>query len=129
MNAFLSHGRWFFAIPFAIFGLLHFMNTEGMSNMVPLYMPAKAVWVYLSGAGLIAASISMVTGKYDKLAATLLSIFLLLMVGLIHLQGAMSSSPTLLRDFSLAMLLKDLGLAGAAMMYALHYAKDRSFIG
>ena len=92
-------------------------------------MPAKAVWVYLSGAGLIAASISMVTGKYDKLAATLLSIFLLLMVGLIHLQGAMSSSPTLLRDFSLAMLLKDLGLAGAAMMYALHYAKDRSFIG
>ena len=124
MNAFLSLGRWLFAIPFAIFGLFHFMNAEGMAGMVPDYMPAKSILVYLSGAGLIAASVSMLMGKYDKLATTLLAIFLLLMVGMMHLQGAMSNNPA-----SMPMLLKDLSLAGAAMMYALNYAKDRSVIG
>jgi putative oxidoreductase len=124
MNAFLSLGRWLFAIPFAIFGLFHFMNAEGMAGMVPDYMPAKSVLVYLSGAGLIAASVSMVTGKYDKLATTLLAIFLLMMVGLMHLQGAMSNNAA-----SMSMLLKDISLAGAAMMYAYNYATDRSIIG
>ena len=124
MNAFLSLGRWIFAVPFAIFGLFHFMNAEGMAGMVPNYMPAKMIWVYLSGAGLIAASVSMVVEKYDKLATTLLSLFLLLMVGLMHAQGAMNNNPS-----AMSMLLKDLSLAGAAMMYALHYAKDRSVIG
>ena len=130
MNAFLSLGRWLFAIPFAIFGLLHFMNAEGMSDMVPEYIPAKTIFIYLTGAGLIAASISMVTGKFDKLATTLLAIFLLLTVGLIHLQGAMGGGgPAMFRDLSMSMLLKDLSLAGACMMYALNYATDRAIIG
>ncbi len=128
MNAFLSLGRWLFAIPFAIFGLFHFMNAQAMADyVVPSYMPAKAIWVYLSGAGLIAAAVSMVTGKFDKLATTLLAIFLLLLVVMVHLSGAMAGGDG--AQASMSMLLKDLSLAGAAMMYALSYAKDRSIIG
>jgi len=127
MNAFLSLGRWLFAIPFAIFGLLHFMNAEAMTGNVPDYMPAKTIWVYLSGAGLIAASVSMVVGKYDKLATTLLAIFLISLVVLVHLPksiiGGMGG------EAALPMLLKDLSLAGAAMMFAMSYATDRSIIG
>lgn len=128
MNAFLSLGRWLFAIPFAIFGLFHFMNAQAMADyVVPAYMPAKAIWVYLSGAGLIAAAVSMVIGKYDKLATTLLAVFLLLLVVMVHLPGAMAGGDG--AQASMSMLLKDLSLAGAAMMYALNYAKDRSIIG
>ncbi len=128
MNAFLSLGRWLFAIPFAIFGLFHFMNADAMAEyVVPAYMPAKVVWVYLAGAGLIAATVSMAIGKYDKLATTLLSVFLLLVVVMVHLPGAMSGGDG--AQAATSMVLKDLGLAGAAMMYALNYAKDRSIVG
>lgn len=128
MNAFLSLGRWIFALPFAIFGLFHFMNADAMADyIVPTYMPAKSIFVYLSGAGLIAATVSMLIGKYDKLATTLLGIFLLLLVITVHLPGAMRGGEG--AQASMSMLLKDMALAGAAMMYALNYAKDKSVIG
>lgn len=128
MNAFLSLGRWVFALPFAIFGLFHFLNADAMANyVVPAYLPAKAIWVYLSGAGLIAATVSMLIGKYDKLATTLLGVFLLLLVLMVHLPGAMAGGEG--AQASMSMLLKDLALAGAAMMYALNYAKDKAVIG
>jgi putative oxidoreductase len=125
MNAFLSLGRWFFIIPFALFGTLHFLNAQSMAEqVVPNYLPAKTVWVYLAGAGMIGASICMLSEKYDKLAATLLSIMLLGFVFLIHLPNATAGN-----QFALPSLLKDMALAGAAMMYAQKWATDRSFIG
>ncbi|MBC7778449.1 MAG: DoxX family membrane protein [Phycisphaerae bacterium] len=125
MNAFLSLGRWLFAIPFAILGLINFLSTRTMvETFVPNYLPAPTAWVLVGGAGLVAASISMLIGKYDKLACTLLAIYLLAMVVLVHLSGAMAGS--LSAQF---LLFKDLALAGAAMMYAQHLSKDRSVIG
>jgi putative oxidoreductase len=127
MNAFLSLGRWLFAIPYAIFGLFHFLNTEAMADyVVPTYMPMKAVFVMLSGAGMIAASVSMLVGKYDKLAATLLACFLLLLVVMVHLPATMNAAT---QQNGMTQLLKDTALAGAAMMYAMNYARDRSIIG
>lgn len=127
MNAYLSLGRWFFAIPFAVLGLFHLMDADAMSVIVPTYMPAKAIFVYISGAGLIAASLGMVTGKYDKLAAVLLSVFLILLVIMVHAPAAMSGGPS--SQMAKMMLLKDLSLSGAAMLYAAYLAKDRSVIG
>lgn len=128
MNAFLGLGRWFFALPLALIGLLHFMDTSAMAdNVVPAYLPAKEVWVYLAGAALIAASVSLVLGKYDKLAATLLAAFLIILAILVHVPKAMSGG--LAAQSALTSLLKDAIIAGGAMMYALHYAKDRSVIG
>ena len=126
MNAFLSLGRWFFVIPFALLGILHFMDAGAMvNNVVPSYMPAKLVWVYIAGAGLIAASVSMLLGKWDKLAATLLAVFLLLLVAIVHAPNAVGAGS----QSAVSFMCKDLALAGAAMMYALNYAKDRTFIG
>lgn len=127
MNAYLALGRWFFAIPFAVLGLFNLMDADAMSVIVPDYMPAKTLFVYISGAGLVAASFGMVTGKYDKLAAVLLSVFLILLVLMVHSPVAMSGGPS--SQMAKMMLLKDLSLAGAAMLYAVYVAKDRSIIG
>ena len=127
MKAFISLGRWLFAIPFAVFGLFHFMNAEAMTGAVPAYMPAPSIWVYIGGIGLIGAAVSILIGKYDKLASTLLGIYLLLMVVMVHLPGVMAGGAA--AQGSMPMLLKDLALAGAAMMYAQHLSKDRSVIG
>jgi len=127
MNAFLSLGRYFVVIPFAVFGPFHFMKADAMASMVPSYMPAGVVWVYLSGLGLLAAAVSILLGKYDKLASILLSIMLLLFAVMIYLPGAMSGGET--AHSSLGYLLRDLSHAGAAMLYAANLAKDRSLIG
>lgn len=128
MNAFLSLGRWIFPIPFAIFGLMHFMNAQMMADyVVPAYMPAKALWVYLSGAGLIGAAVSMYIGRYDRLGTALLAVMLLLIVLMVHLPGAMAGGEG--AQTSMSMLLKDLGLMAGAMIYAQNLAKDRSVIG
>lgn len=128
MNAFLSLGRWLFPIPFIVFGLMHFTNAQVMADyVVPAYMPAKIVWVYLSGAGLLAAGASMYLGKYDKLATTLLAIMLLLFALMVHLPGVMEGGDRMAQ--SMPSFLKDLGLAAASMMYALNQSRDHSIIG
>ena len=107
---------------------MHFMNAQIMADyVVPAYMPAKVVWVYLSGAGLIGAAVAMYIGKYDKLASALLAVMLLLIVLMVHLPGAMAGGEGATN--SMSMLLKDLGLMAGAMIYAQSLAKDRSVIG
>lgn len=120
MNAVLNIGKYLFAIPFAIFGLFHFMSADAMKGMAF----GSTALVYLTGVALIAASVSILIGKMDKLAATLLGVMLLLFVFIIHLKGASAGD-----QGATSMLLKDLMLAGAAWMYAGNLAKDNSVIG
>ncbi len=127
MNAFLSLGRWIFPIPFAVFGLMHFMNADALAGYVPGYMPAPKIFVYLAGAGLIGSAVSMYIGKYDKLATTLLAVMLLLFVLMIHMPGAMGGGEG--SQMAMSNVLKDLGLAGGAMLYASKVARDNSIIG
>ncbi len=115
-------GRFLFAIPFAVFGLFHFMNANAMAEMVPI--PGGAIWVYVTGACLLAAAVSIIIGKKDKLATFLLGVFLLLTVLTVHLPGVMADS---MDPGPMTNLLKDLALAGAAWMYAGSVgAKDNS---
>lgn len=123
MNAVLGLGRYLFAIPFLAFAIFHFMGAKDMAGMVPI--PGGVIWVYITGAGLLLAPISMLIGKYDKLAAALLGLMLLIFALSIHLPGAMAENG----QMSMMSLLKDLMLAGAAWMYAAHVAKDNSIIG
>jgi len=124
MHAFLSLGRWFFAIPIAIFGFFHFMNGSQMVDMIPNYLPVPYFWLFLAGSGLVAASVAILLGKYDKLAATLLAVELMLFILLLHLPAVMRGDPT-----AMGSLMKDFALAGAALLYAQYVAKDRSVIG
>jgi uncharacterized membrane protein len=116
MNGLLNLGKYLFAVPFAVFGIFHFAATDALAGMAPGGAPV----VYLTGLCLIAASVSMLIGKYDKLAATLLGIMLLLFALILHASSAMAGDAT---NF-----LKDLSLAGAAWMYAGNLAKDKSII-
>ena len=128
MNAFLSLGRWIFPVPFAVLGLLYFMNAPTIAdNIIPPYLPFKIMWVYGFGAGFIGASVSMYTGKYDKLATTLLAVMLLVLVLLVHVPGAMAGGTG--ATVSMRMLLRDIGLMAASLLYAQNLAKDRSVVG
>ena len=90
---------------------------DGMAGMAP----GGAPMVYFTGLCLVAAAISMFIGKYDKLATALLGVMLILFAAILHSSSAMAGDAT---NF-----LKDIGLAGAAWMYASGFAKDDSIIG
>lgn len=119
MKSVIGLGKYLFALPLLVFGIFHFMGANDMAGMA-----FGQVWlVYLTGLALIAAGISIIIGKFDKLAALLLALMLILFVILIHLKGALDGDQA-----SMAALLKDIMLAGAALMYAA-MAKDSKFVG
>lgn len=117
MNSILSAGKWLFAIPFLVFASFHFLNTEMLAGLAPF---GGKIIVYFTGLALIAASVSIMIGKYDKLASVLLGVMLLLFALLVHAPGGADS---------MGNLLKDLSLSGAALMYAKYVATDNSVIG
>ncbi|SRR5690606_12114121 len=121
MKGIISLGKYLFALPFVVFGLFHFMNASGMAGMVPI--PGGVFWVYLTGAGMIAFAVSVIIGKYDKLAAVLLAFMLLVFALTIWLPQAGMENQN-----AMSSLLKDLALAGGALLYA-SQAKDSSAIG
>lgn len=120
MKAVLGLGKWLFIVPFAIFGLLHFVGAEQMAAMAP----GGAPMVYFTGLCLIAAAVSVFIGKYDRLATMLLALMLILFVAIIHAPAAAGGSAEAMPN-----LLKDIALAGGALMYASAYAKDHSVTG
>lgn len=116
MNAVLKLGRYLFAIPFAVFGVFHFMYADAMAGMVPL-LPGGAIWVYLTGLAFILAAVSIIIQRHDKLACFLLGVMLLIFALSIHLPSGLESG-----DWT--QFLKDTALAGGAWGYALMAAPE-----
>jgi uncharacterized membrane protein len=94
-----------FALAMGFFGVLHFMNVDAMSGLVPDSMPGDGtVWIYITGAGLLAAAFAIIINKFKTVACYLLAIMLLVFVFTIHLKPAMGGNPgSLLKDTALAM--------------------------
>ncbi len=116
--------RILFAVPFGIFGLLHFMNASMMTGMVPI--PGGVFWVYLVGVALIAACVSMLMGKMSKLSSLLLAAMLAIFVLTIHIPGLMKAADQTAMAMTMTNLLKDIALTGAALTYSGIFAEQES---
>lgn len=106
-------GRYLYALPMIIFGLFHFLNATKMAGMVPI--PGGVFWIYLTGLSLIAVGISIIIEKRDDWSSFLLAILLLVFVLTIHLPGALTGGE--MSQMHITDMLKDLGLAGGALIY------------
>ena len=126
VNSILNLGKWVFAVPFAVFGFMHIMNANQMAGMVPAYFSGGSLWVYLTGFAQLAFATSVVIGKYDKLAAVLCALMLLIFILTLHLP---SLSNMEMSKLAMTNMLKDLGLIGGAMMYGSRFANDNSVVG
>ena len=94
-----------FALAMGFFGVLHFMNVDAMSSMVPDTIPGDGkLWIYITGGGLIATALAIIINKLRTIACYLLAIMLLIFVFTMHLQLALDGNPgSLLKDTALAM--------------------------
>jgi putative oxidoreductase len=106
-------GRIIYSVIFIVFGVMHFMMAGDMSGMVPSWVPGGVFWVYITGLALIAAGVSLIIQKHHYLAAVLLAALLFSFVLTIHLPAILGGNM-----MSMSQLLKDAGLAGAALYMA-----------
>jgi len=111
-------GRFLYALPMAVFGIMHFMNGSAMSGMVPI--PGGVFWVYLTGAALVAAAAAIISGKQASLALRLLGLMLLIFAVSIHLVGVLNAPDQMAMQASMSSMLKDTALAGAAWFMSGH---------
>jgi len=115
-------GTIFYALVIAFFGINHFIVGTGMQKMVPTFLPGGIVWVYITGACLLAASIAFLIDKQVRLAGFLLCLFLLLIVLTVHLPAVLEAPDAAARRFPMTNLIKDTGLAAAALLVAARHA-------
>ncbi len=109
-------GRFVFAIPFAVFGLMHFGAAGDMAGMVPSFVPGGIFWVYLTGLALVAAAASLAIKKKIYLASLLLGALMIIFVLTIHLPALLGGNM-----MSMGSVLKDTSLAGGALLLAAMY--------
>ena len=83
-----------------------------MTGIVPSFLPAPIFWVYLTGLCLVAAGISIVSGRYTQLACQGLAALLGLFVLTVHLPLVLCPDTL---QLGMPGLLKDLGLMGGGL--------------
>ena len=126
VNNITGLGKWLFILPFTVFGFMHLAKAEQMTGLVPAFMPGGSMWVYLTGLAQLAFAVSVVIGKYDKLAAMLCALMLFIFILTLHLPGL---SNLQMSQLAMNNMLKDLGLIAGALMYAHAFARDKSVVG
>jgi uncharacterized membrane protein len=80
-----------FAMPLAVFGAEHFAAAEGISQIVPKFMPWHMFWTYFVGVALIASSLSISTKILVRWSGLCIGIMFLIFVSMMDLPGTIKS--------------------------------------
>ena len=114
-------GRILFALPFAIFGINHFVMMDYYMGMLTSFIPLGAYTIILTGIIMIAVSISIITKKYVRLSTLILAGLLFIFILTIHIPHLMAGTD---KPAVLIMLLKDISLMGGSLMIAGIYSEN-----
>jgi len=111
-------GTILYALVIGFFGINHFLNASGIAGMLPSFFHGSVFWVYFTGLALILAALAFLIGKQVKIAGILLALFLIIIVLTIHLPAVINAPDEAASRYPMANLIKDTGLAAAALMIA-----------
>ena len=125
MKKMTTIGRILFAIPFAIFGINHFLMTDYYLGMLTSFIPLGAYTIILTGIMLIAVSISIISKIFVKLSTTLLAVLLFIFIITIHIPHLIIETD---KTISLIALLKDISLMGGSLMIAGIYSEEEESV-
>jgi len=117
MENLVKVGRILFAIPMVVFGIeyIALRKYQGGLPPVPPWAPGGAVGAYLVGVVLLAAGVSIISGKYARLSALVIAVLFLLCVLVLHLPHY---SDVLHNGNDRTRALEPLALSGAAFAVA-----------
>jgi putative oxidoreductase len=114
-------GRILFALPFALFGINHFIMMDYYLGMLTSFIPLGAYTIILTGIMLIAASISIISKKYVKFSTIMLAILLFVFIVTIHIPHLFHDAD---KTLTIVALLKDISLMGGSLMIAGIYSEE-----
>ena len=80
----LAVGRYIFAIPLIIFGILHFKYAFFISTLIPTWIPGRFFFANFVGLCFICAALAIATGVRARLAGHMLAAMFLLWVAILH---------------------------------------------
>jgi uncharacterized membrane protein len=80
----LAIGRYLFAAPLVLFGILHFRYAFFISTLIPDWIPGRFFFANFTGLCFVCAALAIVTGVRARLAGYLLATMFLLWVGILH---------------------------------------------
>ncbi|MEJ1238022.1 hypothetical protein WBG78_07835 [Chryseolinea sp. T2] len=78
-------GKYLFAIMLYNFAIGHYNNLQGISNIVPKYIPFPQFWTYIGGVALMGSAISIFSGFKVRTIMLLLSLNLFIWLLMLHL--------------------------------------------
>jgi uncharacterized membrane protein len=114
-------GRILFAIPFALFGINHFLMMDYYLGMLTSFIPLGAYTIILTGIMLIATSISIIMKKLIKLSTMGLAVLLFIFIVTIHIPHLFNETD---KTTIVIALLKDISLMGGSLMIAGIYTEE-----
>jgi uncharacterized membrane protein YphA (DoxX/SURF4 family) len=121
MKKLTTIGRILFAIPFALFGINHFLMLNYYLGMLTSFVPLGAYTIILTGIMLIAASISIITKVLVKFSTLMLAVLLFIFIVTIHIPHLFTDAD---KTITIIALLKDISLLGGSLMIAGIYSED-----
>lgn len=125
MKSMTTIGRILFAIPFAIFGINHFLMTDYYVGMLTSFVPRGAYTIILTGILLIAASISIISKKYVRFSTIMLAALLFIFIITIHIPHLFHDTD---KTITIIALLKDISLMGGSLMIAGTYSEGEKTV-
>lgn len=138
MNKLLQTGRYIFPLSFLLYVGLHLGKPDVGAAFVPDYIPFPYFWNYFTLVCILLFIISAVIGKYDKLAYTLMALYVLLMALLVHLPramgyeydaGTMAGNIAREKELEMVNVFRNIMITGALMAFATFVAKDKRVTG
>ncbi|MEQ8243840.1 hypothetical protein [Fulvivirga sp.] len=136
MEKVLNLGRWIFPLSFSMYVGLHFGKPEVGASFVPDFLPFPYFWNYLTALCIIAFIISALIRKYDKLAYSLMALYVILMALLVHLPMALGNLPVDMMGMDVARtqkleminVFRNIMVTGALLGFAKYVAEDNRII-
>lgn len=138
MNKILNSGKYIFPLSFLLYVGLHLGKPDVGASFVPDYIPFPYFWNYFTLCCILLFILSAVSRKYDKLAYSLMALYVILMAVLVHLPRAMGyelggelMTTDLAREKELEMVnfFRNIMVSGALLAFAKYVAKDKRVIG
>lgn len=138
MNKILQSGRYIFPLSFLLYVGLHLGKPEVGASFVPGFLPFPYFWNYFTLICIVLFIISAVAGKYDKLAYTLMALYVILMAFLVHLPRAINAEafvPAMMmnvereKELEMVNFFRNIMVTGALLAFAQFVSKDKRAIG
>lgn len=138
MDKILNIGKYLFPLSFLMYVGLHIGKPDVGASFVPDLLPFPYFWNYFTLVCIVLFIVSAIIRKYDKLAYSLMALYVLLMAILVHLPMALGNNLPMemmgadlacTQELEMINVFRNIMVTGALLGFAKYVATDKRIIG